>query len=1126
MQKKLKYTLYTTFVIPIIFIFSILLAREYGGHLLFHTIAEIFSISISLMVIVIVSYTYKFTKNNFILYLGLGYFWVGVLDLLHMLTYQGMSVYSIDNPNIMLTFWLAARFLEAFILFSAIFVNFRTISKSKVFVLFGLVSTIVYMLAFSYYVPVLYEQGSGLTSLKINLEYTIVFILILTIFIYTKRIKSFDKSIYYYIMVSLILTICSELTLTIYAQVDDSFTMLAHLFKFLSFWMIFLAIIKTSLEEPFKLLAHESSTYNSIPFPSILVDSQGVIRQINNSTTHFLSLEKDNILNQSNHMLFHDKNTKEDKCKVCLAIKNGETLFSYTLQRESATLKFTVNPISIENVALGSVQVCIDISQEVKLERDKVQIQERLKLVVDSSTDGIWDWNLLTNEVYFSPRWKELIGYKDEEIENKLESWKEHLHAEDEEQTLLDIKISQEGKTKDYKSVFRFKHKNGHYIWIEARGQTLFDEDGKAVRMIGSHTDITKQQELEKSLQQKQSELFQMIEASPVAVFVLNKEHQITHWNIACEKMTGLLAKDMIGTSNQQSCFYETLRPVMADLVIDQRVESDIDIYYKGKYKESSVLENVYEVEDFLPRLGKDGKWVSFSATALKNADEEIIGAIEILQDISERKRDEFTLIDSEERLHLIIENSPVGICTVDLLGNFISTNSPYEKMLGYSKKELSKLSFYDITHPDYRPKNRELFQKMFSLEASGFDMEKVYICKDSKEINVSVHAKGINDETGNRKFGIAFIEDITEKKHSVELLEQKKQELETTIQEAPNPIMIHSEDGKVILVNKVWEQLTGYSHKDIDTINKWTKKAYGIKMPVVKEYIDKLYSLNQKVDEGEYEVITKDSRIIIWQFSSAPLGIIDGKRTVISSAMDITELKQKDNMLINQSRHAAMGEMIGMIAHQWRQPLSAISMDANNMLLDIAMDNLDMKVSEEYANSIAGHTQHLSQTIDDFRNFFKPDKVIYKVNIKDILEQTLSIVKDSLKNNNIELTRSIETQKEVDAYPRELMQVFVNIITNAKDALVSNKIEKAQINIRVYEDEKYVNIEVLDNGGGIDLKILPKVFDPYFSTKDEKTGTGLGLYMSKMIIEEHLSGRIEISNSKDGVCCTVGLLK
>jgi PAS domain S-box-containing protein len=356
--------------------------------------------------------------------------------------------------------------------------------------------------------------------------------------------------------------------------------------------------------------------------------------------------------------------------------------------------------------------------------------------------------------------------------------------------------------------------------------------------------------------------------------------------------------------------------------------------------------------------------------------------------------------------------------------------------------------------------------------------------------------------------------------------LKLKKQELEKIIQEAPNPIMVHNEEGKIILVNKTWENLSGYLYKDIDTISKWTQKAYGKDMPVVKKYIDELYGLNHKVDEGEYKILTKNNKQIIWKFNTAPLGIIDGSRTVISSAMDITELKEKDEMLINQSRQAAMGEMIGMIAHQWRQPISTISMTANNMLLDYELGELNVTTAKAYAQSISEQIQHLSKTIDDFRNFFKSDKGILKVKIQDIFEQTLTILRDSLNHSNIEVETFYETKNEVNVYPRELMQVFINIINNAKDVLVSNKVKLPLISVKVYEDEKYINALICDNGGGIDKKILGKIFEPYFSTKNEKNGTGLGLYMSKMIIEKHLNGAIEVYNSNNGACFTIKLLK
>jgi signal transduction histidine kinase len=239
---------------------------------------------------------------------------------------------------------------------------------------------------------------------------------------------------------------------------------------------------------------------------------------------------------------------------------------------------------------------------------------------------------------------------------------------------------------------------------------------------------------------------------------------------------------------------------------------------------------------------------------------------------------------------------------------------------------------------------------------------------------------------------------------------------------------------------------------------------------------------------------------------------------------MDVTELKHKEELLINQSRHAAMGEMISMIAHQWRQPLSIISMSANNMLLDIDLNTLDVSEVEKFSNNIVNQTIHLSKTIDDFSNFFKPEKTVSKIKIETILNETYNIVKDSLVNNNIQYLTNIESHIEVNAYQRELMQVFLNIINNSKYALIERKIENAFIHVNVYDDKKYIHIEFYDNAHGIDEKILSKVFEPYFTTKN-KNGTGLGLYMSKMIIEKHLNGNIDVKNTDVGVCFKVSLL-
>lgn len=237
-------------------------------------------------------------------------------------------------------------------------------------------------------------------------------------------------------------------------------------------------------------------------------------------------------------------------------------------------------------------------------------------------------------------------------------------------------------------------------------------------------------------------------------------------------------------------------------------------------------------------------------------------------------------------------------------------------------------------------------------------------------------------------------------------------------------------------------------------------------------------------------------------------------------------ELEMRTQVMIRQSRQAALGEMIAMIAHQWRQPITSIGMNANNILVDIELNHCDKKELAQYAKNINEQIEHLSKTIDDFRNFFKSDNTPSTFVLKDILTQTFSILKGTLINNGIKLETDIQSEDKMVSYQRELMQVFINLINNAKDALLSNKTKNALITCKAIEEKKNIIISVCDNGGGIPTEILPKIFDAYFTTKEEKEGTGLGLYMSKLIVEKHLKGTLSAMNRGAGTCFIITLPK
>ncbi|QOY52269.1 c-type heme family protein [Candidatus Sulfurimonas baltica] len=237
-------------------------------------------------------------------------------------------------------------------------------------------------------------------------------------------------------------------------------------------------------------------------------------------------------------------------------------------------------------------------------------------------------------------------------------------------------------------------------------------------------------------------------------------------------------------------------------------------------------------------------------------------------------------------------------------------------------------------------------------------------------------------------------------------------------------------------------------------------------------------------------------------------------------------ENRKKDEIMLTQSRSAAMGEMISMIAHQWRQPISIISMWANNIMADIDMDEVNKEDLRKYAEHINEQTQYLSHTIDDFRNFFKPDKAKEKVLIQDVMEECLGVIGKSLENSNINIEKNYTCKTPVEIYARELIQVYINILKNAKEALAEQKIEEANIIINIYEDKNSVICEIKDNANGIKDEIIEKIFDPYFTTKGVHSGTGIGLYMSKIMIEQHLKGTISAVNIKNGVCFSIAIPK
>jgi len=230
----------------------------------------------------------------------------------------------------------------------------------------------------------------------------------------------------------------------------------------------------------------------------------------------------------------------------------------------------------------------------------------------------------------------------------------------------------------------------------------------------------------------------------------------------------------------------------------------------------------------------------------------------------------------------------------------------------------------------------------------------------------------------------------------------------------------------------------------------------------------------------------------------------------------EVHKNKLQQELLFRQSRMAQMGEMIGNIAHQWRQPLNALNLVIQNIYylhVDNELDEKQLKLSMEKAKRL---TNSMSKTIDDFRNFYSDDKEEKVFNIAQSIEKAVEIVEESYQHNNIYLEKRLNTTLTLLGRSSELSQVILNLLSNAKDALVSNKINNPYVTLSLYNNNNIITISIQDNGGGIAEDVVDKIFDPYFSTKKSDEGVGVGLYMSRQIVHS-MNGSLTVSNEDSG---------
>lgn len=366
--------------------------------------------------------------------------------------------------------------------------------------------------------------------------------------------------------------------------------------------------------------------------------------------------------------------------------------------------------------------------------------------------------------------------------------------------------------------------------------------------------------------------------------------------------------------------------------------------------------------------------------------------------------------------------------------------------------------------------------------------------------------------------------------KQTVNDLMSKKEELQAVFDMAANGISILDHNGMFLYANKFFQDMMGYTMEEL-----YTESCISLSSPeyaTASEIAVQKAMKHGSIQNFRKVCITKSGEHLN---ASMSLSYLKSRDEIVMITSDITQdIKYQDELkrqveievakqteqyeiMCHQSRLAAMGEMIDSIAHQWRQPLNGLGLIVQGLRHMSDNDRLNKEMLEEIEDEIMEKITYMSQTIDDFSSFFRISKKKESFDVLHSIEDAIRLIDVQLKSNSIKVKIILENgvPRDVVGFPNEFKQVIMNIVHNAMTAIIGNNKKEGLINIELTYRDARLNICICDNGGGIDASNFEKIFDPYFTTREN--GSGIGLYMSKVIIEHHMQGFLTVQNHNDG---------
>ena len=707
----------------------------------------------------------------------------------------------------------------------------------------------------------------------------------------------------------------------------------------------------------------------------------------------------------------------------------------------------------------------------------------------------IWKNDENYNIQAISKNISKILGFSQENFISKKTIYSDLIHPDDLKRVISEVKNNiSEKKLEFTHEPYRIRNNEGIYKWIKIAVTVIYDK-GEVSHFIGYISDCTLEKE---NLIEKEKDLIYyqtLIDNLPMLIWLKDKNSNFLAVNQSFANATTINEPSLIVGKNDFDVWSD-------EKLAKKYVHDDKLVLKSGKSK--LVKEKILDKDQI--------KWFETFKAPVYNKEKKLLGTLGYAKDITnkfiieEKMKSQYEQLELEKtKLSTIVSSLPDALWIKDADGKYLTCNKRFEDLYGAKQSEIVGKFDKDFVDEKLAESFRENDIKAMKSDVPLSNYEELTYSKDGHtEYSHTIKTKGmLNDGSIYGVLGIS--RDISEiKKYQDKIIEQKE-EFETIFNFSKDGIAIIDLESNFLNCNESYCEMLEYPKEEL------LKKSC-IELTVSEDKEKTKESLKKIINDNfiinfEKKCLTKNNNIIYVNMS---VSLLPDKKRILIVTKNISDMK----FIEEQSKLVSMGEMIGNIAHQWRQPLSIISTASTGVLFQKEYGLLTDKVLIDSMNSINNSAQYLSKTIDDFRNFIKNDKTEEITSIKDAIAFTINLTEASLKNNYINLIVNCEADMTIHAIKNELVQSFLNIINNAKDALVtSTKEENRFIVIETKEVKNNLELSIKDSAGGIPDEIIGRIFEPYFTTKHKSLGTGIGLSIVNKILRDKYCANVTVYN-------------